>query len=230
MALRKWRGKLSRCEVPSSLWGYSLFCMWWARVWAAAAVVSSKVRVACRVYYWQPRQTQYLHYSRDKRRLEPKWIRTCLKMPPLRVSSFVSGWVGWVLGCWGWWVGGGENRDSPPDGALADFELWFLGGWVCDGGFGSSGGWVGGQNPDPATALRWISKTRKLEHSNTRELENSKTRKLEHSKTRELVSSVLCIVCTLFSISRFPVSVSGSPESGFRDHGLFVVSARQQSD
>ena len=37
------------------------------------------------------------------------------------------------------------------------------------------------------------------------------------------VSNVPCILCTLFSVSRFPVSVSGSLESGFRDPGLFVT-------
>ena len=33
------------------------------------------------------------------------------------------------------------------------------------------------------------------------------------------VSSVPCILCTLFSVSRFPVSVSGSLETGLRDPG-----------
>ena len=41
------------------------------------------------------------------------------------------------------------------------------------------------------------------------------------------VSSVSCILCTLFSVSRLPVSVSGSVESGFRDPGLFVHRAQE---
>ena len=41
------------------------------------------------------------------------------------------------------------------------------------------------------------------------------------------VSSVPCILCTLFSVSRFPVSVSGSLESGFRDPGIVLLSARE---
>ena len=40
------------------------------------------------------------------------------------------------------------------------------------------------------------------------------------------VSSVPCILCTLFSVSRLPVSVSGSLESGFSDPGIVVTSAR----
>ena len=43
------------------------------------------------------------------------------------------------------------------------------------------------------------------------------------------VSSVQCILCTLFSVSRLPVSVSGSRESGSRDPGLFVTRAQDPS-
>ena len=40
-------------------------------------------------------------------------------------------------------------------------------------------------------------------------------------------SSVPCILCTLFSISRLPVLISRSLESGFRDPGLVLLSARE---
>ena len=44
------------------------------------------------------------------------------------------------------------------------------------------------------------------------------------------VSSVSCILCTLFSVSRLPVSVSGSRESGFRDPGLVLLRAWEQAN
>ena len=44
---------------------------------------------------------------------------------------------------------------------------------------------------------------------------------------RNPVSSVPCILCTLFSVSRFPVSVSGSRGPGFRNPGIMLLKARQ---
>ena len=44
------------------------------------------------------------------------------------------------------------------------------------------------------------------------------------------VSSVSCILCTLFSVSRFPVSVSGSLGSGFRDPGIMLLRPREQAN
>ena len=43
-------------------------------------------------------------------------------------------------------------------------------------------------------------------------------------------SSVPCILYTLFSVSRFPVLVSGSLESGFRDPGIMLLSARERTN